>query len=82
MRWKLLLLMVFVAFSCRRTHECYVQDDAGNIHDTIICKCFKENIIELEASPFITDTGTYETDTVAYAPEDSITTVTYKVICD
>ena len=52
MKWKILLLAFTTFFSCRRTYECYAQDEEGITYDTVVCKCYKDVINELEASPY------------------------------
>ena len=78
MKWKLFVLFSIIAYSCKRNHNCFVQDSEGITYDTIPCKCYKDVINELEASPFVTDTGTYEADSAIYETDTAI----YKVNCD
>ena len=65
MKWKILLLVFTTFYSCRRTHKCYAQDEEGVKYDSVVCKCYKDVIIELEASPYFLQDSLEETiDTI------------------
>ena len=55
------LSIVFLSLlACKKKHDCFIQDDSGITLDTIICNCHKEIITELETSPYVTDTASYD----------------------